>query len=59
MKKKLTTAVSAENTTPYKVYGVVRDAHQQVMPKTTIRVYEKTLRGLKLLGEILTNENGC
>jgi hypothetical protein len=58
MKKKLTALTAAKNQTPYTVYGVVHDTNQQVMTEATVRIYNKTIRGLKLLGETLTKANG-
>jgi len=42
----------------YKVQGTLRDQYQQPMPKATIKVYSKGLRGKHLLGETTTDVLG-
>ena len=42
----------------FRVTGTVRDGYQRPMPKMTVRAYNKSIRHMELLGEMVTSASG-
>jgi len=50
--------IEIEDSNEYSVYGTLRDANLNIMPKTLVRAFDQDIRSEQLLGETKTDKNG-